>query len=412
MSEGRARRRAGAGRRAGGARLPCVLPCRAYGFCRWTAGSMCTAAMRVGRRRVRSVLPRRDSCSMVSRKDTQLSLHRSLAVVPVGQGAGAAGSGYPWAPTPTTAFPPPGQGTGLGPVSPQDSPPSTKWGAVHPTFKAGLVDALELGAVFVAAQPQLLVHVRHDQARRSLWVSWCLRGRAALAAEELGVGVLPLVHLPCGRGGGARQEGLRAGSAEPGAARRGSPSCPGDATAPGARSPLTIRLPLSETSKAWEASRSRTSRATVSAGGRLRVSGCRRHPARPPVAPPHLSWAGWWPGAASRPRTPRAAAPCLGPGCAPASSRPGTGSRWQGRGRGRRCSGPPGSGRGTRGWCLRDTGLSADARGAWGAPPSDPRARLTDVVDSGSPTAGAGGEVLCGGDVPGLSVVPLDVGGD
>lgn len=63
-------------------------------------------------------------------------------------------------------------------------------------FKAGLVDALELGAVFVAAQPQLLVHVRHDQARRSLWVSWCLRGRAALAAEELGVGVLPLVHLP------------------------------------------------------------------------------------------------------------------------------------------------------------------------------------------------------------------------
>lgn len=69
-------------------------------------------------------------------------------------------------------------------------------GVPSPTFKSGLEDALEVGAVVVAVQPQLLVDVCLGQAGGgqrlgSAQVCWLL--------EELGVRVLPLVGLPCAR---------------------------------------------------------------------------------------------------------------------------------------------------------------------------------------------------------------------
>lgn len=58
--------------------------------------------------------------------------------------------------------------------------------------------------------------------------------------------------------------------------------------------PLTIRLLLSDTSKAWEASSSRTSRDTVPAEkeGQTRVLNI---PAAPAEGVSYLSWAILWP---------------------------------------------------------------------------------------------------------------------
>lgn len=76
---------------------------------------------------------------------------------------------------------------------------SIKWGPLAPTFEVGLEDALEVGAVVVAPQTQLLVHVALAQVERSTGVYRC-GARAILVVKEPGIGVLPLVYLPCGRG--------------------------------------------------------------------------------------------------------------------------------------------------------------------------------------------------------------------
>ena len=52
-------------------------------------------------------------------------------------------------------------------------------------------------------------------------------------------------------------------------------------------------------------------------------------------------------------------------------------------------------------------------RGEATPPPGPPASQgLTDLIDSGRRTAGAIGEVLSSRHIPGLAVVPLDVGGD
>lgn len=140
-------------------------------------------------------------------------------------------------------------------------------------------------AVVVALQPQLLVHVFLGQVERCQGVRRVHRLQAVLAGEELGVGVVPLVHLTCGRGW---QEGLRVGEGRAGgqASAQGLP--PGTAWPGVPCSPLTTRLPLVDTSKVWEASRSRTSRSTVPVGSRVTVSPSGQHaPAGP--RPPCLT---------------------------------------------------------------------------------------------------------------------------
>lgn len=83
-----------------------------------------------------------------------------------------------------------------------------------PTFGAGLKDALEVGAVVEALQLQLLVHVTTAQADGGCGVHGGCRVWAIPVVKELGVGIFPLVYLPCGRGW---QKGLSEGRAEPAA---------------------------------------------------------------------------------------------------------------------------------------------------------------------------------------------------
>lgn len=63
-----------------------------------------------------------------------------------------------------------------------------------PTFEAGLKDTLEVEAIVIATQPQLLVYVSLSQEGGG-----CRRGRAQVfrMVKELRIGALPLVHLPC-----------------------------------------------------------------------------------------------------------------------------------------------------------------------------------------------------------------------
>lgn len=272
-------------------------------------------------------------------------------------------------------------------------------------------------AVVIATQPQLLVHVPLGQVERGCGVSGVCRVQAISVVEELGVGVVPLVHLPCGRGGRRAS-----GRGRPKLTARDPPrdTPTGDGAAwPGPPTHRSLSGCHSQTPRMC----GRPPEAVPPGAWSLWATGSKvssrgQRSALPPYHrghPPHLSWAGWWPGTASHPQTPLASAPGSRPGHEPVSSRPDTGSQWQGRECGRQCSGPPGSGRGTRGWRLCGHRLQCQCPGGRSrapATPAHPHTLLTNVVDGGGGAAGPTREVLGRGHIPGLAVVPFDVWGD
>ena len=172
------------------------------------------AVMRVGRRRLRLLGARIDICSMVSMKVTQLSFQSSWPVLPGEKGAvGMARLGLflPWALSsvcPNLGGPlvaPSHQAAGVGPKTQSGT-------SLVRTFGAGLKDTLEVGAVVEALQLQLLVYITTAQVDGSCGVHGGRRVRAIPVVKEFGVGIFPLVYLPCGQGW---QKGLSEGRAEP-----------------------------------------------------------------------------------------------------------------------------------------------------------------------------------------------------
>lgn len=134
---------------------------------------------RVGSRRLCWLSPRMEICSIVSRKVTQLSFQISFPCSPAAERLGQDSRWHLL----------------HGPLLPLWQLCSDS-GMFLPTFKAGLKDALEVRAIIISTQPQLLVHFCLGQAGsrgrfRGIQVCWVV--------EELGVRVFPLVHFSCRR---------------------------------------------------------------------------------------------------------------------------------------------------------------------------------------------------------------------